>query len=141
MRRRGRLKSRKVNRLDAAVDVTAELSKLPFLPAGVNPAASMNESLSTSDHTFPAIFRRPVFRSSSHERSSIYSRCRQVGARHEAKFEGTPPFRKSWVSHLAARSGGVGVVRDCCEVGAIGRSSFLLKGFVGSRVGECLPRW
>ena len=62
-----------------------------------------------------------------------------LGARHEAKFEGTPPFRLPWVSHLAARSGGVGVVRDCCEVGAKRRFSFLREGFMGSRVGEC--RW
>ncbi len=60
-----------------------------------------------------------------------------LGARHEAKFEGTPPFTLPWVSHLAARSGGLGVVRDCCEVGAKGRFSFLLEGFMGSRVDEC----
>jgi hypothetical protein len=34
------------------------------------------------------------FGSCSHERSSIYSRCRQFGARHEAKFKRTPHSRK-----------------------------------------------
>ena len=51
-----------------------------------------------------------------------------LGARHEAK------FRLPWVSHLAARSGGVGVVRDCCEVGARHRFGFLLEGLMGSRI-------
>ena len=57
---------------------------------GEDTAASMNGSLSTGAIGFLAIFRRPIFRSCSHERSSIYSRCRQVGARHEAKFKRTP---------------------------------------------------
>ncbi len=51
------------------------------------------------------------------------------------------PFTKTWVNHLAAHSGGAGVVHNRCEVSAKFRCSFLLKGFVGSWVGECLPWW
>jgi hypothetical protein len=79
----------------------------------------MNESLSTSaihiGRFFADLFLGAVF---TNAQASIRGAA-LLGARHEAKFERTPPFTLTWVSHLAARSGGVGVVLDCCEVGAI----------------------
>ena len=44
------------------------------------------------------------------------------------QFERTPPFTLTWVSHLAARSVGLGVVLDCCEVGA--KDRFVFSGMI-----------